>query len=104
MSLSAEKLANIQSFYREVRSARRDGITSNAPLLLVIETITRRNFHSTNGKSLTPEVYEMYAAGATPELYQSMRRGGSFRETFRLSEPQNRPVISVEVLKILAHH
>jgi len=158
MSLSAEKLANIHTFHREIRSPRHDGTTSNAPLLLAIETTTRCNFHcvhcsrslshsapvdidldlfqrvvpfvrsafefylfgdgevlldiprhlamiarihkedpgcelgfSTNGKLLTPEVYELYAAAgiqyiqvsvdaATPELYESMRRGGRFRE------------------------
>jgi MoaA/NifB/PqqE/SkfB family radical SAM enzyme len=46
---------------------------------------------STNGKLLTPEVYERYAAAgigyiqlsidaATKELYETMRRGGSFDE------------------------
>jgi MoaA/NifB/PqqE/SkfB family radical SAM enzyme len=158
MPLSAEKLANIQSFYREIFSPCRDGTTSNAPLLLAIEPTTRCNFQcvhcshsfshpvsadmsldlfqilvpfmrtafelylfgdgevlldiprhlamiariqkedptsalgfSTNGKLLTPEVYELYAAAgiqyiqvsvdaATPHLYESMRRGGSFQQ------------------------
>jgi MoaA/NifB/PqqE/SkfB family radical SAM enzyme len=158
MPLSVEKLANIRSFHREIRSPRRDGTTLNAPLLLAIETTTRCNFHcvhcshssshpvptdislglfqavvpfirtafelylfgdgevllditrhlamiarihkedpacalgfSTNGKLLTPEVYEMYAAAgiqyiqisvdaATPHLYESMRRGGTFQQ------------------------
>lgn len=46
---------------------------------------------STNGKLLTPQVYEMYAAAgiqyiqvsvdaATPDLYKSIRRGGTFEQ------------------------
>lgn len=158
MPLSVEKLANIQTFQREIRSPRREGTTTNAPLLLAIETTTRCNFRcvhcshsvshpvstdislelfqsvvpfmrkafelylfgdgevlldiprhlamiarvhkedpgcalefSTNGRLLTPEVYEMYdAAGiqciqvsvdaATPSLYETMRCGGSFAQ------------------------
>ena len=158
MPFSAEKLANIRSFHKEIGSPREDGSTSNAPLLLAIETTTRCNFQcvhcsqtfakqtpvdlslelfqdvvpisqtahelylfgdgevlldiprhlamisrihqldpacalgfSTNGKLLTPEVYELYAAAgiqyiqlsvdaATKELYEVMRRGGNFDE------------------------
>jgi len=156
--MSLEKLVNIQTFHREIHSPRSDGTTSNAPLLLAVETTTRCNFRcvhcshavsppvpadvslslfqkvlpfvrkafefylfgdgevlldiprhlgmvqrihkedptcglgfSTNGKLLTPEVYERYAAeriqyiqvsvdAATPQLYDVMRRGGNFRE------------------------
>ncbi len=158
MPLSAEKRSNIRSFHREIRCPRRDGTTSNAPLLVAIETTTRCNFHcvhcchsfshpvaadislelfetvvpsvrtafevylfgdgevlldipghlamiarihkedptcalgfSTNGKLLTPEVYEVYAAAgiqyiqvsvdaATSPLYESIRRGGSLQQ------------------------
>ena len=158
MPLSAEKHSNILSFHREIRCPRSDGTTSNAPLLLAIETTTRCNFQcvhcchsfshqvasdislelfesvvpsvrgafevylfgdgevllnvprhlamiarihkedpnsalgfSTNGKLLTPEIYEMYAAAgieyiqvsvdaATPALYETMRRGGKFQQ------------------------
>ncbi len=44
MQLSAEKLANIGTFLDEINSPRRDGCTSNAPLLLAIEATTRCNF------------------------------------------------------------
>jgi MoaA/NifB/PqqE/SkfB family radical SAM enzyme len=158
MPISPEKLANVRSFYKELRSPNRDGYTSNAPLLLVVETTNKCNFKcahcaraladqipveisaevfqrvipalpkaldvylfgdgevllnlprhlamiagihqqdpscalgfSTNGKLLTPDVYELYSiAGiqyiqisvdaATKELYETMRRGGSFDE------------------------
>jgi len=158
MPYSAEKRFNIRSFHREIRCPRSDGTTSNAPLLLAIETTTRCNFQcvhcchpfshpvasdislelfesvvpsvrkalevylfgdgevlldiphhlamiariykedpnsalgfSTNGKLLTPEIYEMYATAgieyiqvsvdaATPTLYEAMRRGGNFQQ------------------------
>jgi len=156
MPYSAEKLANIRSFHAEINSPHVDGSTSNAPLLLAVETTTRCNFKcvhcsqtfatavpadmrldlfqeivpllrtahelylfgdgevlldiprhlamiarmyqedptcalgfSTNGKLLTPDVYELYATAgiryiqlsidaATKELYETMRRGGRF--------------------------
>lgn len=158
MAFSAEKHSNILSFHREIRCPRSDGTTSNAPLLLAIETTTRCNFQcvhcchsfshpvasdislelfesvaryvggafevylfgdgevlldiprhlamiarihkedpnsalgfSTNGKLLTPEIYELYATAgieyiqvsvdaATPALYEAMRRGGKFQQ------------------------
>ena len=156
MASSAEVLANVRSFHDEIDSPDRKGRTSNAPLLLVLESTSRCNFRcvhcsqtfnrqaradmsvelfrktgpawktalevylfgdgevlldiprhlemvsqvreanpacslgfSTNGKLLTPEVYGRYAAtgvqyiqvsidAATRELYDEMRRGGSF--------------------------
>jgi MoaA/NifB/PqqE/SkfB family radical SAM enzyme len=156
--LSLEKRSNIRSFHREIHSPCKDGTTSNAPLLMAIETTTRCNFQcvhcchsvshpvpadisldlfqsvvssiraafefylfgdgevlldvprhlamiarvyqedpacalgfSTNGKLLTPEVYELYASAgiayiqvsvdaASQSLYDSMRRGGSFQQ------------------------
>ncbi len=154
--LSPEKLANVRSFHREIKSPHSDGSTSNTPLLLVIEPTTRCNLRcihcsqtftsqlptnlslelfrsvvpalqaalelylfgdgevlldipmhlamiacayqqdpacalgfSTNGKLLTPEVFELYSTAgiqyiqlsidaATKELYEQMRRGGSY--------------------------
>jgi MoaA/NifB/PqqE/SkfB family radical SAM enzyme len=150
--------ANFRAFQDEIEAPRRDGATSNTPLLLVIEPTTRCNFRcahcsqsftkippadmahevfqslipamkgahdvylfgdgealldvprhlamaarvhsenptcwmgfSTNGKLLTPEVYQLYAAAgigfiqvsvdaATRESYETLRRGGSFAE------------------------
>lgn len=158
MPYSTQKLANLRAFRKEIESPRADGSTSNAPLLIALETTTRCNFmcvhcarssnaiapadmsselflhvvplvpaaidlylfgdgevlldiprhlamiarihqqdpgctlgFSTNGKLLTPEVYNLYATAgvqyiqvsvdaATKELYEAMRRGGSFHQ------------------------
>ncbi|MBS1872432.1 MAG: radical SAM protein [Acidobacteria bacterium] len=45
MPISAQKLANVRAFHREIRSPRHDGAAANLPLLVAIETTTRCNFH-----------------------------------------------------------